>query len=67
MLSDSQIRDQYPGIIDPFIPHQVSNVMGRRVISYGLTTVGYDIRCSNKFALFNGSDVVVDPKNFDPA
>ncbi len=38
-----------------------------KVISYGLSSYGYDIRCSNEFKVFtNINTTVVDPKNFDP-
>lgn len=38
----------------------------RKVISYGLSSYGYDIRCSNEFKIFtNINSTVVDPKNFD--
>jgi dCTP deaminase len=37
------------------------------VISYGLSSYGYDIRVANKFKIFtNIFSAVVDPKNFDP-
>ncbi|MYH39701.1 MAG: dCTP deaminase, partial [Candidatus Dadabacteria bacterium] len=37
------------------------------VISYGLSSYGYDIRVSNEFKVFtNLHSAVVDPKNFDP-
>jgi dCTP deaminase len=38
----------------------------KRVISYGLSSYGYDIRCSNKFKVFtNIHTTIVDPKNFN--
>jgi dCTP deaminase len=38
------------------------------VISYGLTSYGYDVRVGRKFKVFtNARCTVVDPKNFDPA
>lgn len=38
------------------------------VISYGLSSYGYDIRAADEFKIFtNINSVVVDPKNFDPA
>jgi dCTP deaminase len=55
------------GMIEPFEPQQVSEVDGRRVISFGLSSYGYDIRCSNQFKIFtNVHSRIVDPKNFDP-
>jgi dCTP deaminase len=51
-------------LIDPFVPHQVSD----GVISYGLSGHGYDIRIADEFEIFtilaNGSRIV-DPKNFN--
>ncbi len=55
------------GLIEPFVDHQVRQVEGRPVISYGLSSFGYDIRVSNHFRIFtNVYNTVVDPKNFDP-
>lgn len=50
-------------MIEPFCEKQIS----RGVISYGVSSYGYDIRVSNKFKIFtNVLGAVVDPKNFDP-
>jgi deoxycytidine triphosphate deaminase len=55
------------GMIEPFEPNQVKEVDGRRVVSYGTSSYGYDIRCADEFKLFtNIYSAVVDPKNFDP-
>ena len=49
-------------MIDPFVEGQVS----KGVISYGLSSYGYDIRVSDEFKVFtNLHSAVVDPKNFD--
>jgi dCTP deaminase len=54
------------GMIEPFEPNQVRNVGDRRIISYGTSSYGYDIRCSNEFKIFtNINSAIVDPKNFD--
>jgi dCTP deaminase len=54
-------------MIDPFEPNQVREIDGRRIVSYGTSSYGYDIRCSNEFKLFtNLNSTIVDPKNFDP-
>ncbi|MBI2916050.1 MAG: dCTP deaminase [Elusimicrobia bacterium] len=51
------------GMIDPFVEGQVSN----GVISYGVSSYGYDIRVGNEFKIFtNTYGAVVDPKSFDP-
>ena len=54
------------GMIEPYIPHQVSSVEGGRIVSYGTSSYGYDVRCSTEFKIFtNINAAVVDPKAFD--
>ncbi len=54
------------GMIEPFEPGQVRAVDGRRVISYGTSSYGYDVRCAPEFKIFtNINSAVVDPKQFD--
>ncbi|MFQ5400091.1 MAG: dCTP deaminase [Anaerolineae bacterium] len=51
------------GMIEPFVDRQVRD----GVISYGLSSYGYDIRVSDEFKIFtNVHSAVVDPKNFNP-
>jgi len=53
-------------MIDPFIPGQIREGDNGRVISYGTSSYGYDIRCADEFKIFtNINSAVVDPKNFD--
>ena len=53
-------------MIVPFEPNQVRAVNGRKIVSYGTSSYGYDIRCSNDFKIFtNINSTIVDPKNFD--
>jgi dCTP deaminase len=53
-------------MIEPFEPGQVKEVDGRRIVSYGTSSYGYDVRCADEFKLFtNVYSAVVDPKNFD--
>ena len=53
------------GMIEPFVPQQVSEVEGQRVISFGTSSYGYDIRCSMEFKIFtNIHTAIVDPKEF---
>jgi dCTP deaminase len=55
-------------MIEPFEPVQVRAVNGERVISYGTSSYGYDIRCAPEFKVFtNINSAIVDPKNFDPS
>ena len=54
------------GMIEPFEPNQVREVDGKRIVSYGTSSYGYDIRCSGDFKIFtNINSTIVDPKNFD--
>ena len=54
-------------MIEPFEPGQVRQANGHRIVSYGTSSYGYDIRCSSEFKLFtNINSSIVDPKNFDP-
>jgi dCTP deaminase len=51
------------GMIEPFVETQVSN----HVISYGVSSYGYDIRVADEFKIFtNVFSAIVDPKHFDP-
>ena len=53
-------------MIEPFEPGQVREHAGHKIVSYGTSSYGYDIRCSNEFKLFtNLNSTIVDPKNFD--
>lgn len=67
--SDKWIRKMATeqGMIEPFEAGQVKHdAQGNRVVSYGTSSYGYDIRCSNEFKIFtNVYSSVVDPKNFD--
>ena len=53
-------------MIEPFERGQVRERNGQKIVSYGTSSYGYDIRCSNEFKLFtNLNTTIVDPKNFD--
>ena len=67
--SDKWIRRMAAkGMIEPFEPNQVRSVDGRKIVSYGTSSYGYDIRCANEFKVFtNINSTIVDPKNFDTA
>ena len=67
--SDRWIRKMAAqGMIEPFEPNQVRYVDNRKIVSYGTSSYGYDIRCANEFKLFtNINSTIVDPKDFDPA
>jgi deoxycytidine triphosphate deaminase len=66
--SDKWIRRmaEEHGMIEPFEPGQVRERDGHKIISYGTSSYGYDIRCAPEFKVFtNIHSTVVDPKNFD--
>ena len=63
LLADSQIRDlvRTHGMIEPFVEKQ----QRQGVISYGLSSSGYDARCAPDFKIFTNVDnALVDPKAF---
>ncbi len=54
------------GMIEPFESGQVRDSERGRVISYGTSSYGYDVRCSDEFKIFtNINSAIVDPKDFD--
>src|SRR6186713_116223 len=64
VLSDREIieRVRREGMIEPFLDHQV----GEGVVSYGLSSYGYDFRVADEFKVFsNVNYTAVDPKAFD--
>jgi dCTP deaminase len=51
------------GMIEPFVDEQVRT----GVVSFGLSSYGYDIRVADEFKIFtNINSTVIDPKQFDP-
>jgi dCTP deaminase len=51
------------GMIEPFVESQTR----AGVVSYGVSSYGYDIRVADEFKVFtNVYNTIVDPKNFDP-
>jgi dCTP deaminase len=63
ILSDRSIRRlaQEKGMIEPFVDSQKRE----GIISYGLSSYGYDARVGTEFKIFTNVDsAVVDPKNF---
>jgi dCTP deaminase len=54
------------GMIEPFAAEQVRTANGRRIVSYGTSSYGYDVRCAPEFKIFtNINSTIVDPKDFD--
>ena len=55
------------GMIEPFEPELVREANGHKIVSYGTSSYGYDIRCADEFRVFtNINSTIVDPKDFDP-
>ena len=66
--SDNWIRRmaREQGMIEPFEPGQVRSSEQGRLISYGTSSYGYDVRCAPEFRIFtNINSTIVDPKKFD--
>lgn len=54
------------GMISPFEPGQVRERNHQKIISYGTSSYGYDVRCADEFKIFtNINSSIVDPKQFD--
>jgi deoxycytidine triphosphate deaminase len=54
------------GMIEPFAPGQVRMSDGHKIVSYGTSSYGYDVRCGEDFKIFtNINSTIVDPKKFD--
>jgi dCTP deaminase len=54
------------GMIEPFEAGQVRTANGGRIVSYGTSSYGYDVRCADEFKIFtNINSTIVDPKDFD--
>ncbi len=66
--SDRWIRHmaESEGMIEPFEPGQIRSEGGRKLVSYGTSSYGYDVRCADEFKVFtNINSTIVDPKQFD--
>jgi len=65
--SDRWIRKMAAqGMIEPFSPDQVRVSGGHKIVSYGTSSYGYDVRCAEDFKIFtNINSTIVDPKKFD--
>lgn len=55
-------------MIVPFVDKQIKVNQKKQIISYGLSSYGYDVRSADEFKIFtNINSAIVDPKNFDTA
>jgi deoxycytidine triphosphate deaminase len=66
--SDKWIRRmaEQSKMIEPFAAEQVRFADGHKIVSYGTSSYGYDVRCSREFKIFtNINSTIVDPKAFD--
>ena len=67
--SDKWIRRmaEQARMIEPFAPDLVRTNDTGRIVSYGTSSYGYDVRVANEFKIFtNINSTIVDPKHFDP-
>ncbi len=67
ILPDHQIRKlvKEKKMIEPFIDGQIKEMDNRKLVSYGLSSYGYDLRVADEFKVFtNVYNSVVDPKKF---
>ncbi len=65
--SDLWIREQSlkNNMISPFEPGQITHKDNQKIVSYGTSSYGYDVRCANEFKIFtNINSAIIDPKNF---
>ena len=54
------------GMIEPFASGQVRYMNEKKIVSYGTSSYGYDVRCAREFKIFtNINSAIVDPKAFD--
>lgn len=64
--SDRWIREmsEKHGMIEPYAENQVRlDENGQKLISYGVSSYGYDVRCAREFKVFtNVHSAIVDPK-----
>jgi dCTP deaminase len=66
--SDSWIRRmaENEGMIEPYESGQIKKNGSGRIVSYGTSSYGYDVRCAAEFRIFtNINSAIVDPKDFD--
>jgi len=67
ILNDIQIIELgQKGMITPFVSESINvNEHGEKILSYGVSSFGYDIRLAPTVKVFANPDIILDPKNFD--
>ncbi|ALB01547.1 deoxycytidine triphosphate deaminase [Francisella persica ATCC VR-331] len=66
--SDKWIKkmSQEHNMIEPFEAGQVKIINNQKIVSYGTSSYGYDVRCADEFKIFtNINSSIVDPKDFN--
>ena len=66
--SDKWIKkmSQEHNMVEPFEAGQVKVINNQKIVSYGTSSYGYDVRCANEFKIFtNINSSIVDPKDFN--
>ncbi|HEU65036.1 MAG: Deoxycytidine triphosphate deaminase [Candidatus Anoxychlamydiales bacterium] len=66
LLSDEFIEKLAKGgMIEPFEKNQIKHSSTKKIVSYGLSSYGYDLRVADEFKVFtNVYNSIIDPKNF---
>ena len=67
IMSDIEIRERClkDNMISPFVEKLVRAEENKGILSYGLSSYGYDVRIANEFKVFtNINSCIIDPKNF---
>ncbi|MBN2480034.1 MAG: dCTP deaminase [Parachlamydiales bacterium] len=66
LLPDHMIEEMAKkGMIEPFESNQVKYLNEKKLVSYGLSSYGYDLRVADEWKVFtNVYNSIIDPKNF---
>jgi dCTP deaminase len=67
LLSDEEIKKlaKKHKMIDPYVDELVKHFEDKKIVSYGTSSYGYDLRVADEFKVFtNVYNSIVDPKNF---
>lgn len=65
-ITERELNNWKP-MIEPFVFGSVKERKGEKIISYGTSSYGYDVRIGNQFKIFtNVNSSILNPKNFDP-